>query len=158
MYEAKVECRTCKFDKPARSKHCSMCDMCVEKFDHHCVWVNQCIGLRNYKYFLTFLFLHAWLCTYGFLAGVAIIIGIVDQERLWTASFTTADGRQIEANWWIILQYITQQHQAFVSVVLLCLAVAIMLHVFWIYHCWLVRVGLTTNEEAKRGSLKSFIR
>jgi len=108
MYEAKVECRTCKFDKPARSKHCSMCDMCVEKFDHHCVWVNQCIGLKNYKYFLTFLFLHAWLCTYGFLAGVAIIFGIVDHERLWTASFTTIDGKLIEANWWIILQYIMQ--------------------------------------------------
>jgi len=29
MFEKKVKCKTCKFDKPARSKHCSCCNMCV---------------------------------------------------------------------------------------------------------------------------------
>jgi palmitoyltransferase ZDHHC4 len=40
LFEPKQECTTCKFVKPARSKHCRMCDMCVEKFDHHCIWIN----------------------------------------------------------------------------------------------------------------------
>ena len=70
MFMENSECSTCKFNKPARSKHCNMCGCCVEKFDHHCIWINQCVGLNNYKYFLSFLVLHAWLCTYGVYAGL----------------------------------------------------------------------------------------
>lgn len=69
IYQKNNKCRTCLIEKPARSKHCSMCGFCVEKFDHHCVWINQCVGLHNYKYFLSFLFLHAVICTYGVFAG-----------------------------------------------------------------------------------------
>ena len=48
-------CRTCNSLRPVRSKHCPVCDICVGKFDHHCVWTNNCVGFRNIAIFYSFL-------------------------------------------------------------------------------------------------------
>lgn len=45
-------CKICDLRMMARTKHCRDCNKCVAVFDHHCKWLNACIGQRNYKWFL----------------------------------------------------------------------------------------------------------
>lgn len=48
-------CPDCEVIRTSRSRHCSICNKCVERFDHHCPWVNNCVGTKNHHYFLMFL-------------------------------------------------------------------------------------------------------
>ena len=56
-------CKYCKEVKPLRTHHCSLCGICVIKMDHHCPWINNCIGQDNQRYFLLFLF-HSFCYTF----------------------------------------------------------------------------------------------
>mmetsp|Transcript_10718 Transcript_10718/g.24431 ORF Transcript_10718/g.24431 Transcript_10718/m.24431 type:complete len:370 (+) Transcript_10718:60-1169(+) len=58
------QCARCHLAKPQRAHHCGVCRRCVMKMDHHCPWLNNCVGAGNYRFFYVFLLWSVMLTIY----------------------------------------------------------------------------------------------
>ncbi|KAJ0101754.1 hypothetical protein Patl1_06050 [Pistacia atlantica] len=75
------QCDKCSAHKPPRAHHCKVCRRCVLRMDHHCLWINNCVGYQNYKAFLVLVF----YATIGSLYSTVMITGSALQ-REWDIS------------------------------------------------------------------------
>lgn len=63
-------CPYCSLRKTPTTKHCIICDICVDGFDHHCFWVGNCVGKGNYFIFCVFLVIENLFVLFHFILSI----------------------------------------------------------------------------------------
>lgn len=134
-------CSTCQIIKPARSKHCSLCNSCVLLFDHHCVWVNNCVGYYNYRWFLAYLFCNIEIFIYGFYLCLTALRANRDSSlSYWRNITSTTDTNKITGIF-----------------IILCIIFCFLTSVFTGLHLRYIYLGVTTNEAEKWSEIEYLI-
>ncbi|PIA54705.1 hypothetical protein AQUCO_00900936v1 [Aquilegia coerulea] len=67
-------CQKCSHYKPPRAHHCRVCKRCVLRMDHHCIWINNCVGHANYKIFFVFVVYAVSACIHSLVLFVGSIL------------------------------------------------------------------------------------
>ena len=75
-------CPYCKIKKTVRVKHCFICNKCIEGFDHHFIFIDNCIGDGNENLFflfcvsLLFNLIFCFYCCYQIISINSFFLGI----------------------------------------------------------------------------------
>lgn len=144
-----LKCSACVSRVNRLSRHCLICDKCVVDYDHHCRWLNNCIGEKNYRTFICLI------------ASTQLLVGVHMAAAAVLFSVYVGQMDNLEADLassWIVLGKTPY-------IVLLCVNILVGLGAFCMvthlvgFHIYLAYRGLTTynyvmetqaEEEAKK--------
>ena len=73
-------CPVCRAVQGSDTKHCYLDGRCVDGFDHHCVYLNTCVGRRNYPLFFTFVSSVSALLTLQLFVTLWLLAHVNDEE------------------------------------------------------------------------------
>ena len=108
-----------------------MCDNCVLKFDHHCPWIGNCVGLRNYRFFLFYVFWQIGVAMFLFGISLWHIIKLAEDMASLANALSHTPGTVVV----IVFSGLSVPSVLFLG----C------------YHLRLVTHNVTTNEDIKSG-------
>ncbi|XP_076830230.1 palmitoyltransferase ZDHHC16A isoform X2 [Brachyhypopomus gauderio] len=136
-------CKKCVIPKPPRAHHCGICRTCVLKMDHHCPWLNNCVGHFNHRYFFCFCLYMTLGCLYCSISGRNLFIDAYNAiDNYYQTSSLTFKDRMF--------------HKSIIYMWVLTSTVAVALGGLTAWHAVLISRGETSIErhinskEAKR--------
>lgn len=141
-------CPTCNIYRPPRTIHCGTCNCCISRFDHHCPYIGNCVGQRNYRYFLNFIFGTLFLSVYVLSHCLAFLgvrihrVGWAGMSILKMFLIRVPDGFSLNAGAFIV--------SFMIAVLSLVATIMVGALVFWT--SYLVSNGRTTYEKIKLGT------
>ena len=73
-----IKCKLCNINVPKELNigHCTECNICIIKYDHHCKWAGKCIGKGNILFFYFFC-----LSLFGYIIFIIIFLFLYNKFR-----------------------------------------------------------------------------
>ncbi|KAI1896013.1 hypothetical protein AGOR_G00090430 [Albula goreensis] len=149
LYHPGVTCPTCLLVKPARSKHCRVCNRCVQRFDHHCVWVNNCVGAQNSRHFLLYLLLLCAMAGDIAVLTADMLLNAVLRSGLLHAHYIDQHGEQQPAGPLFVIQHLFLTFPRIVFMLGFLVFLFLLLAGYAVFHLYLALVNQTANEWYK---------
>lgn len=153
MYTSGTHCDTCHLVKPARSKHCSVYNRCVFKFDHYCIWVRNCIGGLNHRYFLLLLSSLTIMCVHGSYATFKVLRAITQVSKFMNTSYISTDGQKQPMTFYVLVKILCTRYPRLVLCECSLVVLSIVVGCFTLYHLRFAIHNETTNERYKRHAI-----
>ena len=129
-------CEICAAHVLAGTKHCGKCNRCTQGFDHHCQYLNNCIGKDNYPYFFKLIIWVFWLCLTHNVTNAFVVYDIVTEKSHIKQNHLQVYNIELSSQFYAILIAI---------MVLNSMALIFLIHLI-AFHIELKHKGLTTFE------------
>ena len=133
-------CESCTLFRPRKSAHCNQCGNCIAGFDHHCTWLGTCVGRRNYREFLLFVFFIMLCSVYcSAMSCLCLVLNYFNRSRWGNQG---GDMKVLPALFDV---------SGVISLLLIpyCLVTFWFTFVLFVFHLNLIRVNQSTNERLK---------
>ncbi|NXI35909.1 ZDHC4 palmitoyltransferase, partial [Galbula dea] len=149
LFQKGIVCPTCNMEKPARSKHCSLCRVCVHRFDHHCVWLNSCIGAFNAKYFCLYLLSLTAMAAAIASITAAFLIQVVLLSGMMHGRYIDDQGQERAVEILFLVQHLFLTFPRIVFMLGFVLLLALILGAYCCFNLYLALTNQTSNEWYK---------
>ncbi|BFZ12890.1 hypothetical protein BsWGS_15928 [Bradybaena similaris] len=144
-------CALCEVSvQDPKAKHCSACNKCVAGFDHHCRWLNNCVGDRNYKWFFATLLFAIMASLIVTCVGLTLFIGFFTDKsngrifQVYKDAIGSDEPASLEMFQKPVADAVFLTFDV-ITVVLALIAFGFLVHLTQ-FHIWLIYKGMSTYD------------